>query len=99
MADGVTSYGTGFSFNAGTGVTTPAAQSTLVVSPVTGACASCHDSQVALNHMQSSGGLFYTPRSAVPRAATDPNVLVPQEQCMLCHGPGRIAAIGTVHQR
>ncbi len=99
VADGVTSYGSGFSFNAGTAVTTPAAQSTLVISPVTSACASCHDSQVALNHMQSSGGLFYTPRSAVPRAASDPNMLVPQEQCMLCHGPGRIAAIGTVHQR
>ena len=22
-----------------------------------------------------------------------------QEQCLLCHGPGRIAAIGEVHQR
>ena len=35
----------------------------------------------------------------VPCDATDPNKLVPQEQCMLCHGPGRIAAIGSVHQR
>ena len=99
VADGVTNYGSGFSFNAGTGVTTQAAQTTRVISPVMGACASCHDSQVALNHMQSSGGLFYAARSAVPRSPTDPNLLVPQEECMLCHGPGRVAAIGTVHQR
>lgn len=91
-ADGVTSYGSGFSFNAGTGVTTQAAPTTLVLSQVTGACSACHDSTVAVNHMRSMGGLFYAPRSTVPVGGT-------QEQCMLCHGPGRIAAIGMVHQR
>jgi hypothetical protein len=43
--------------------------------------------------MRQAGGLFYAPRSI----ALDPST--PPEQCMICHGPGRIAAIGTVHQR
>ncbi len=92
-ADGVTNYGSGFSFNAGTGVTTQAANTTLVISPVTGACAACHDSPPAIDHMKSNGGWFYAPRSQAlaPGAA--------QEQCMICHGPGRVAAIGIVHQQ
>lgn len=92
VADGVTSYGNGFSFNAASGVTTEAAPTSLVMSPVTGACAACHDSPIAVNHMTMMGGLFYQPRSAVPAGGS-------QEQCMLCHGPGRTAAIGAVHQR
>ena len=92
VADNVTNYGAGFAFNAGTGVTTPAAGTNLVISPITGACVSCHDSTLSIAHMRSSGGLFYAPRStATSEGAT--------EQCMLCHGPGRIAAIGLVHQR
>jgi OmcA/MtrC family decaheme c-type cytochrome len=93
VADNVTNYGTGFSYNAATNVTTPAAPTTLVLSPITGACVSCHDSSAALDHMTSSGGRFYAPRSTVlaPGAA--------QEQCLICHGPGRVAAIGIVHQR
>jgi hypothetical protein len=93
VADGVTDYGAGFSFNAATGVTTQAAGTTLVVSPITGACAACHDSSIALDHMEASGGRFYVPRSTAlaPGAA--------QEQCLLCHGPGRVAAIGEVHPR
>jgi OmcA/MtrC family decaheme c-type cytochrome len=92
-ADNVTDYGPGFSFNAATAATTPAAGTTLVLSPITGACVACHDSSIALDHMKSSGGLFYAPRST----ALAPGA--PQEQCLLCHGPGRVAAIGAVHQR
>lgn len=93
IADNVTSYGNGFSYNAATNVSTAAAGTSLVLSAVTGACASCHDSGPAIDHMTAHGGRFYTPRSTVlaPGAA--------QEQCMLCHGPGRVAAIGSVHQR
>lgn len=93
VADGVTSYGSGFSFNAATAVTTEAAGSNLVISPVTAACASCHDSTIAINHMRSSGGQFYATRSSVLALGAS------QEQCLLCHGPGRTAAIGEVHQR
>jgi OmcA/MtrC family decaheme c-type cytochrome len=50
-----TDYGSGFSYNAGTGVTTPAATSTLVISPIATACFSCHDSDVAKQHMRTEG--------------------------------------------
>jgi OmcA/MtrC family decaheme c-type cytochrome len=91
-ADGVTSYGSGFSFNAGTGATTQGAATNLVMSPITGACASCHDSTVAVNHMKGFGGKFYAPRGQA-LDSTNP------EQCLDFHGPGRIAAVGLVHQR
>jgi OmcA/MtrC family decaheme c-type cytochrome len=92
VADNVTSYGAGFSYNAATDVTTEAAGTTLVLSPITGACAACHDSTTAINHMTANGGQFYAPRSTV--LSLGPS----QEQCMICHGPGRVAAIGLVHQ-
>ncbi|MBK7197441.1 MAG: hypothetical protein IPH80_33745 [Myxococcales bacterium] len=97
VADGVTSYGSA-SVQRRHRRDHPGGAEHLVISLVMGACASCHDSQVA-STMQSSAACSTPPRSAVPRDATDPNKLVPQEQCMLCHGPGRIAAIGSVHQR
>ena len=93
VADNVRDYGVGFSYNATTNVTTEAAGTTLVQSPITSACASCHDSTIAINHMKSNGGQFYSPRSAVLSLGAS------QEQCMICHGPGRTAAIGVVHQR
>jgi hypothetical protein len=93
VADNVTDYGNGFSFNAGTGVTTEAAASSLVLSPMTGACSACHDTAIAIDHMKANGGQFYAPRSAV----LGPNA--PKEQCLICHGPGRTAAIGVVHPR
>jgi len=93
IADNVMDYGAGFSYNAATNVTTQAAGTTLVLSQITGACASCHDSTIAVNHMKSNGGQFYAPRAAVLSLGAS------QEECMLCHGPGRVAAIGEVHQR
>jgi OmcA/MtrC family decaheme c-type cytochrome len=93
ISDGVKDYGPGFSYNAATNVTTEAAGTTLVFSQITGACSACHDSPAAVNHMTLNGGLFYAQRSV----ATAPNA--PPEQCLLCHGPGRVAAIGAVHQR
>jgi OmcA/MtrC family decaheme c-type cytochrome len=85
-------YGSGFSFNAGTAVTTPAAGTTLVISPVTTVCSACHDSSGAIAHMKQNGGSFYAPRSATIDAAGQTT-----EQCMICHGPGRVAAIGIAH--
>ena len=80
-------------FNASTGATTDAAGTTLVISQVTGACAACHDAPAAINHMTLNGGLFYAPRSTAIGPGAQP------EQCLICHGPGRTAAIGAVHQR
>ena len=93
VADNTTDYGAGFSYNAATNVTTEAAGTTLVLSPITGACSSCHDSAAAIDHMKANGGQFYAPRTTVLGLGAS------REQCMLCHGPGRTAAIGVVHQR
>jgi len=92
IADGVTSYGAGFAYNAGTNVTTAAAGTTLVISPITTACSGCHDKTTDIAHMQQNGGLFYATRTAALATGA------PQEQCLICHGPGAIAAIGVVHQ-
>jgi OmcA/MtrC family decaheme c-type cytochrome len=103
VADGVTDYGLGFSTTPQTvgGVVVrtcsnaapcDAQPATLVKSPITAACSACHDSPVAVDHMQAMGGSFYAPRSVVfaPGAA--------KEQCLLCHGPGKLAAIADVHR-
>ncbi|MBV8757184.1 MAG: OmcA/MtrC family decaheme c-type cytochrome [Deltaproteobacteria bacterium] len=92
VSDGVTDYGAGFAYNAMTNTTTQAAGTTLVTSAMTGACSACHDSSADIDHMRQNGGLFYAPRST----ALAPTA--PPEQCLICHGPGRTAAIGIVHQ-
>jgi hypothetical protein len=91
VADNVFDYGPGFSYNAATNVTTAAAGSNLVLSPITGACSACHDSAIAVDHMKANGGQFYATRANVLALGAS------REQCMLCHGPGRTAAIGVVH--
>jgi OmcA/MtrC family decaheme c-type cytochrome len=83
-------FGAGFTFNAVTGASTPPASTTLVSSPITAACSACHDSSAAIDHMQTNGGSFWEPRST---ALTKPQ----QEECLICHGPNRIAAISLVH--
>lgn len=65
---------------------------TLVKSPITAACSACHDSPNDIDHFQAMGGSFYAPRSVVLGAGAT------TEQCLLCHGPGRIAAIADVHR-
>lgn len=85
-----TAYGAGFSYNALTGVAVEAAPTTLVVSPIVAACTGCHDSAIAVDHMQTNGGSFYEPRGV---ASSKPQ----QEECLLCHGPGRVAAIADRH--
>ncbi len=88
-------YGAGYAFNLGTGVATNAAGTTLVNSPITSACSSCHDSQSALAHMTNNGGVFYAPRNTVINPSTGKFNQV--EQCLVCHGTGRTADIRTVH--
>jgi OmcA/MtrC family decaheme c-type cytochrome len=70
-------YGATFAYNAATGVTTPAAATTLVSSPITSACFSCHDTKTAKGHMVSEGGSIYAPRS---------DALAKKELCTVCHG-------------
>jgi OmcA/MtrC family decaheme c-type cytochrome len=85
-----TNYGAGFSFNAGTGATTQAADTTLVSSPTAAVCFSCHDSSLALAHMRANGGSIYATRAAG---------LATTEQCLLCHASGKIADIKAVHTK
>jgi OmcA/MtrC family decaheme c-type cytochrome len=65
-----------------------AAATTLVKSPIAAACSSCHDAPTAISHMKMMGASFYETRAV---AATK------TEQCMMCHGPGTVAAIALVH--
>src|SRR3954463_8655572 len=85
-----TSYGSGFSFNALTGASADAASTTLVVSPIAAACSACHDTPPAIDHMQTNGALFWQPRDTPARTSQG-------EQCLICHGPNRVAAISLVH--
>ncbi len=90
IADGGYNYGAGFSYNLGTQAIVPAASTTLVISPIANNCYGCHDSEAAKFHMVVNGATIYGTRA---QAASQP------EQCMICHGPGRTAAIKDVHSR
>jgi len=83
-------YGSAFSFNAGTGLTTPAAATTLVNSPIATACFACHDAALPLAHMRSNGGSIYADRTTA---------LATTEQCTLCHLAGRVADIKAMHAK
>ena len=85
-----TNYGSGFSFNAGTGATTAAADTTLVSSPTAAVCFACHDGSEALAHMRANGGSIYAPRATA---------LATAEQCLVCHASGKIADIKAVHAK
>jgi hypothetical protein len=78
----------------------------LVSSPVAAACFGCHDSSVALAHMQINDGTLYgsvsdvsnnQPRAAVGEATTF--AFKKQEQCLLCHGSGKVADIKLSHMK
>jgi len=77
ITDNITDYGAGFKYDPATNVTTPAAASTLVNSPIASACSSCHDTPVARAHMVVQGGSLYEPRSSA---------LLRLETCLVCHG-------------
>ncbi|HEY3270195.1 MAG TPA: OmcA/MtrC family decaheme c-type cytochrome [Geothrix sp.] len=89
VADNVQNYGTGPSYSAATGVLTQdVAGTNLVSSPITAACASCHDSKIAIAHFKGNGGSFYDTRATA---------LLKVEQCLICHGSGKTADIKAVH--
>lgn len=86
-------YGSGFSITSA-GVATQAQSNTLVSSPITAACASCHDTSSAISHMKLNGGAFYAMRSAVSDTSGN---LINTESCLICHGAGKAADIKAVH--
>jgi OmcA/MtrC family decaheme c-type cytochrome len=85
---GTVNYGAGYTVTGG--VPADAAGTTLVTSPIATACFSCHDTSTARAHMESNGGSIYQPRTAA---------LAKKEQCLTCHGPGKIAAIADMHAK
>jgi OmcA/MtrC family decaheme c-type cytochrome len=62
---------------------------TLVKSPIAAACSACHDSTNEIAHIEQMGGTFYGTRLAAKGQS---------ELCMMCHGPGTVAAIADVHK-
>ena len=90
-----TAYGTGFSFTGSTGAYADAAGTTLVISPISSACFSCHDTSTARAHMVTNGGAIYEARSTA---------LGKSEQCLVCHGTAAnplnatVPAIKAVHR-
>lgn len=111
-ADNATAYGIGFSYTAyraaaaakaatattmalpavvsETDVTRAAAATTLVNSPIANACFACHDSKAAQTHMSSDGGgSLYEARATA---------LLKTENCLFCHGAGKLADIKVQHQ-
>jgi OmcA/MtrC family decaheme c-type cytochrome len=85
----------GARFDSATG--TAAAGTTRVVSPIATACFSCHDTNTAKAHMESNGASIYELRSTALDPISGKPVRI--EQCLVCHGPGKIAAIAAVHAR
>jgi OmcA/MtrC family decaheme c-type cytochrome len=63
---------------------------TLVNSPIAAACVACHDTPPAIDHMQTNGASIWEPRST---ALTK----LQKEECLICHGPNRLAGISLVH--
>jgi len=63
---------------------------TQVISPIAAACVGCHDTATAVDHMQTNGASIWEPRST---ALTKPQ----KEECLICHGPNRLAGISLVH--
>jgi OmcA/MtrC family decaheme c-type cytochrome len=84
-------YGSGYSISAASGAITQAAATTLVSSPITSACAACHDSPTAIVHMKNNSGQFYVSRTDAGNIPAQP------EACLICHGNGKLADIKAVH--
>lgn len=89
VADNVYNYGSGYSYNVGTQVVADAAPTTLINSPISNSCFGCHDATLSVLHMEANGGQIYDTLGALP--------YVNREQCLICHGPGKVAAIKDVH--
>jgi OmcA/MtrC family decaheme c-type cytochrome len=65
----------------------------VAISPNTSVCSSCHASDLAKEHMIQNGGDFEAGK------ADDGSIQsATVETCNLCHGPGRSADVGEVHQ-
>lgn len=60
----------------------------LVITPTAAVCSSCHDKAIAQAHMEQNGALFGVTRDVAA---------VTVEVCEICHGPGRVGDVATLH--
>jgi len=61
-----------------------------VASPAAAVCASCHDSDESITHIERHGGDFSTTQDFIDTGIT-------VERCSNCHGPGKFSEVGTAH--
>jgi OmcA/MtrC family decaheme c-type cytochrome len=87
IQDNITSYGSVFSYAPATNRTTAATVNTLVNSPISAACFSCHDTSTDKAHMVLNGGSIYEARSTA---------LAKTETCLVCHGTAANTVNATV---
>ena len=62
----------------------------VMITPVSAVCASCHDDNLAVSHMEQNGGDFSATESSIDSGAST-------ETCTVCHGPDRISDVKAVH--
>jgi OmcA/MtrC family decaheme c-type cytochrome len=62
----------------------------LNITPTAAVCTSCHDGVVAKSHMMLNGALFDVTQATIAGSGT-------LEACAICHGPGRVADVKTIH--
>jgi len=100
IKDNTTNYGTVFSYKVNASGVPPtytaASSTTLVNSPIASACFACHDTPLAKTHMEGNGGAIYETRASQSDGSGN---LINKEQCLVCHGKGRVADVAVVHQQ
>jgi OmcA/MtrC family decaheme c-type cytochrome len=72
------------------GLIVPADSATLVNSPISAACFSCHDTSTAKAHMTTNGGAINEARSTA---------MLKTESCLTCHGVGKDYDAAVVHHK
>ncbi len=74
----------------------PASPYSLVNSPISSACFSCHDTTTAKGHMEGYGGFIYRARNYPGVAAA---MASNTETCLVCHGAGKVADAAIIHHK
>jgi OmcA/MtrC family decaheme c-type cytochrome len=74
-----------------TGLATP--DDDLNITPTAAVCSSCHDGALQAQHMIMNGAVF----AATQTDITNHSLLGGWETCAICHGPGSVADVKTVH--
>ena len=87
----------GVAYTLAPGATREADGNTLVNSPIANACFSCHTTDAAAAHMKANGGSLYATRTSLRTDPANPTKLINNEQCLVCHGAGRVADAEVIH--